>query len=94
MHEQSRLNEGKDFGDAKIVSGMGSAHGKRGGKKRARRMEETGGSGNRKLREDAKSQSGGKLPPLVPIIQAPPQVDGFRVRTGRRHGRPVVGFHS
>ena len=33
MHEQSGLDEGKDFGDAKVVSGMGAAHGKRGGQK-------------------------------------------------------------
>jgi len=32
MHEQSGLDEGKDFGDAKVVSGMGLAHGKRGAK--------------------------------------------------------------
>jgi hypothetical protein len=68
MHEQSGLDEGKDFGDAKVVSWMGLAHGKGGGKKRARRMEESGGGGNRKFSEDAKSPSGGKLPPMVPII--------------------------
>jgi hypothetical protein len=33
MHEQSWLDEGKDFGDAKVVSGMGAAHGKKGGQK-------------------------------------------------------------
>jgi hypothetical protein len=54
-------------------------------------MEESGEGGNRKFREDANSPSCGKLPPVVPITQAPPQVDGIGVRTGRRHVRPSCG---
>jgi hypothetical protein len=42
MHEQGRLDERKDFGDAEVVSGMRKTHGKKGGEKRGRRMEDSG----------------------------------------------------
>jgi hypothetical protein len=94
VHEQSWLDQRQDFSDAKVVSGMRKTHGKFRGEKRARRMED---SGREETESCEFSEQGGlvvMLPPLVPKIQAPSQFDGMRVRTGRRHGRPVVGCHA